>query len=109
MLAAANGVFVNSRHHQAVKDLAPGLIALAASPDDLIEAFARGGEPYLAAVQWHPENLVDRPDQKALFLDFLDAVRRRAARHAESPLGNPDAVETSSRSVRDSDQKPEPA
>ncbi|MHB8798846.1 MAG: gamma-glutamyl-gamma-aminobutyrate hydrolase family protein [Thermoanaerobaculia bacterium] len=78
-IAALDGEPVNSRHHQAVKDLAPGLIPLAASPDDLPEAFARAEGPFLAAVQWHPENLVERPAQKALFAAFLDAARLRAA------------------------------
>ncbi len=78
-LAVSDGEYVNSRHHQAVKDLAPGLVPLAASPDDLLEAFARVGGPFLAAVQWHPENLVERPAQKALFAAFLDAARHRAA------------------------------
>jgi putative glutamine amidotransferase len=91
-LAAAGEVFVNSRHHQAVKDLAPGLVALAASPDDLVEAFAREAGPFLAAVQWHPENLVDRADQKALFAEFLDGARFRASRQANPrhPCTNPE-------------------
>jgi putative glutamine amidotransferase len=81
-LASAGEVFVNSRHHQAVKDLAPGLVALAASPDDLVEAFALETGPFLAAVQWHPENLVERADQKALFAEFLAVARLRASRQA---------------------------
>lgn len=80
LLRAADGVRVNSRHHQAVKELADGLVPLAASPDDLVEAFARPTGPFLAAVQWHPENLVDRADQKALFSEFLAAARARASR-----------------------------
>jgi putative glutamine amidotransferase len=83
-LAATGGAFVNSRHHQAVKDLAPGLVALAASPDDLVEAFAREAGPFLAAVQWHPENLVERGDQLALFVEFLAAARRCALLRAGS-------------------------
>ena len=79
-IAALDGEPVNSRHHQAVKDLAPGLVSLVASPDDLPEAFARAEGPFLAAVQWHPENLVERPAQKALFTAFLEAARHRAAR-----------------------------
>ncbi len=79
-LAATDGLPVNSRHHQAVKDLATGLVPLAASPDDLVEAFAHEASPFLAAVQWHPENLVDRTDQRVLFGEFLGAARRRAAR-----------------------------
>ncbi len=81
-LAAMGEAFVNSRHHQAVKDLASGLVALAASPDDLVEAFACEAGPFLAAVQWHPENLVGRADQNALFAEFLAAARRRASLRA---------------------------
>lgn len=43
---------VNSRHHQAIKDIAPGLTPLAVSEDGLIEAAL--GEKCLL-VQWHPE------------------------------------------------------
>src|SRR6185295_1910044 len=49
-------VRVNSVHHQAIKDLAPGLVIEARSvPDGLIEAVRRPGDSYVAAVQWHPE------------------------------------------------------
>jgi putative glutamine amidotransferase len=77
--AVAGSGAVNSRHHQAVKDLAPGLSPLAASPDDLVEAFERTKGTFCAAVQWHPEELVGRRDQKALFTAFLDACREHAA------------------------------
>lgn len=111
-LAATNGQRVNSRHHQAVKDLAPGLVALAAAPDDLVEAFARQAGPFLAAVQWHPENLVDRADQKALFVEFLAAARRYAARD-DHPDHVPPAArvhgEPSSPGVRGFDKEPEPS
>ena len=76
--AVAGIVDVNSRHHQAVKDLAPSLVPLAASPDDLVEAFERPGA-FCAAVQWHPEDLVSDPLQRALFAPFLEACRLRAA------------------------------
>jgi putative glutamine amidotransferase len=79
-IAAADGAYVNSRHHQAVKDLAPGLVPLAASPDGLVEAFATDGGAFLGAVQWHPENLAARADQLALFEEFLGAARARAVR-----------------------------
>src|SRR5262249_26024619 len=52
-------VRVNSRHHQAVKDLAPGLAVAAVAPDGLVEAFELAGDNHawwLRAVQWHPEN-----------------------------------------------------
>jgi putative glutamine amidotransferase len=48
----------NSFHHQAVKDLAPSLIASGWSDDGLIEAVeTRADEGWLLAVQWHPEEM----------------------------------------------------
>lgn len=87
-IADLDGAFVNSRHHQGVKDLAPGLAALAASPDDLVEAFERPSGAFLACVQWHPENLVKERRQKAVFEAFLDASRAhaRAGGRAGGPL-----------------------
>ena len=87
-IAALDGTAVNSRHHQGVKDLAPSLAAVAASPDDLVEALERPGPGFLAAVQWHPENLVAERKQKALFETFLGACRERAraAGRAGGPL-----------------------
>lgn len=78
-LAVLDGEPVNSRHHQAVKDLAAGLVPLATSPDELVEAFARRAGPFLAAVQWHPEDLVGEEGERALLASFLDAARERAA------------------------------
>jgi putative glutamine amidotransferase len=63
---------VNSRHHQAIRDLAPGLKAVAWADDGVIE----GAEPadtnasWIVAVQWHPEDLTER----ALFDGFAQAV-----------------------------------
>ncbi len=77
--AAPTGV--NSRHHQAIKAVGHGLRPVALSPDDLVEALdllVGGDEWWLRAVQWHPENLIELPLQRALWEDFAAAARRRA-------------------------------
>lgn len=51
-------VTVNSVHHQAIKDLAPGLVASGWTNDGLIEAVESGpGASWILAVQWHPEEM----------------------------------------------------
>jgi putative glutamine amidotransferase len=50
-------IWVNSKHHQAVKDLATGLHACAYAADGLIEAVEKPGHRFVVAVQWHPEGL----------------------------------------------------
>lgn len=47
-------LFVNSYHHQAVRDLGRGLRVTALSDDGLIEAL-RDEAGQIRAVQWHPE------------------------------------------------------
>jgi putative glutamine amidotransferase len=48
---------VNSIHHQAVRDVAPGLVVEAVSADDKVVEAVRLDDPdrYAVGVQWHPE------------------------------------------------------
>jgi putative glutamine amidotransferase len=68
---------VNSRHHQAVRELGRGLVAVATSRDGLIEAaeLADGSGWWLRGVQWHPENLIALAEQRVLWDDFAAALR----------------------------------
>ena len=67
---------VNSYHHQAVRDLAPGLRAMAYSTDGLVEAVYAPGKRYVWAVQWHPEfSFQTDSDSKKLFQSFVDAAK----------------------------------
>jgi putative glutamine amidotransferase len=55
---SGTSVTVNSSHHQAIKDLAPDLVATGWTDDDLVEAAESSvGAPWLLAVQWHPEEM----------------------------------------------------
>jgi len=62
---------VNSIHHQAVLEAAPGSRAVAWADDGTVEAFEIEGNRHLVAVQWHPELLEDWPEQQGLFRQLV--------------------------------------
>jgi putative glutamine amidotransferase len=64
---------VNSRHHQAVKDLGAGLIATANAPDGIIEAIEHPSYRFCLGVQWHPENFYRTGEFRMLFEGFVQA------------------------------------
>jgi len=70
---------VNSTHHQAVARVAPPLQVTAASADGIIEGMElkrnrAGLLPFLLAVQFHPERLVDRyAEHQSIFNAFAQA------------------------------------
>ncbi len=70
---------VNSVHHQAIKDLAKGLVASGWSDDGLIEAVeSEPGASWVLAVQWHPEEMhADRhAPEHGLFSALISEVGR---------------------------------
>jgi putative glutamine amidotransferase len=68
---------VNSRHHQAVKNIAPGFVATATAPDGVIEAIEDPAARFCLGVQWHPENFFRTGEFRALFEGFLEASAER--------------------------------
>jgi putative glutamine amidotransferase len=66
---------VNSIHHQAVLDAAPGTRAVAWAEDGTIEAIELDATSGVVAVQWHPELLEDCPEQQGLFRQLVDDAR----------------------------------
>jgi putative glutamine amidotransferase len=66
---------VNSTHHQAVRDAAPGLVVDAVAPDGVVEGIEDPRRRFLLGVQWHPEYLVSDGDRR-LFAAFVAAARR---------------------------------
>ncbi|HIZ46781.1 MAG TPA: gamma-glutamyl-gamma-aminobutyrate hydrolase family protein [Candidatus Olsenella pullistercoris] len=67
---------VNSYHHQALRDVAPGLTVMAVAADGVVEAVWRPASRFFWAVQWHPEfaHKVDEPSRK-IFSALVDAAR----------------------------------
>jgi putative glutamine amidotransferase len=68
-------VTVNSLHHQAIRDLAPGLAVTGRAPDGIIEAVASTDDWPMWAVQWHPESLgADDEPSLRLFEHLVQAA-----------------------------------
>lgn len=73
-------LWVNSRHHQAVDRVAPGLEVVATAPDGVIEAVeAVEADRFVLGVQWHPENL-PQPEHVEVFRAFRAACLAFAGR-----------------------------
>lgn len=67
---------VNSLHHQGIRDLAPGLQAVAWAPDGLVEAVELPDHPFALGLQWHPELLVEHdPRMLRLFQALVEHAR----------------------------------
>ena len=95
--ALCGGSFaVNSWHHQAVREAAPGLRVTARSDDGVIEAVEHEILPVLA-VQWHPERMIegvcmDVPnDQLCLFTDFIKECERQHEPDKDCQFGRGEA------------------
>jgi putative glutamine amidotransferase len=68
---------VNSRHHQAVKDVGEGLVTTAIAPDGVIEAIEDPAKRFCLGVQWHPENFYRTGEFSTLFEGFVRAAAKR--------------------------------
>ena len=68
--------FVNSRHHQGLKKIAPGVKVVASADDGVPEAIESIAGNQILAVQWHPENMYKHyPESQRLFADLIDRAR----------------------------------
>lgn len=68
--------WVNSFHHQAVREAAPGMAVSAYATDGLIEAIEYPELPFCLGVQWHPERYFERDETSmAIFRAFAEAAK----------------------------------
>ncbi len=66
-------VKVNSYHHQAIRNLAEGLIVTARARDGVVEAVEHSGKRWMMGVQWHPEAMRDELSAR-LFKGLVEAA-----------------------------------
>jgi len=71
-------VLVNSYHHQAVKDLAPGFKITAYSKDGIVEGIEKENGSFCVGVQWHPEMMAGKsPLMLKIFQAFIEVCREK--------------------------------
>ena len=70
----AASLAVNSAHHQAVDQVAPGMTVTAKAADGVIEAIEDRSRRFVLGVQWHPEYGISEGDQR-IFQAFVEAAR----------------------------------
>lgn len=67
---------VNSFHHQAVKDVAPGYKVTSRASDGIIESIEHTSHIFAVGVQWHPELMWQKNEVfLRLFEDFVECCR----------------------------------
>ena len=73
------GFRVNSWHHQAVRNPAPGFSVTATAPDGVVEAIEKPGAPFVLGVQFHPESMARGGSREAglLFEAFVRACTKK--------------------------------
>jgi putative glutamine amidotransferase len=75
-LIGGGSVGVNSAHHQAVKAVGDGLVAVARAADGVIEALEAPAHNFCIGVQWHPEAMVEStPIMRRLFEGLIQAAQ----------------------------------
>ncbi|SFS79871.1 gamma-glutamyl-gamma-aminobutyrate hydrolase family protein [Marininema halotolerans] len=68
---------VNSFHHQAVKIIPDRCVISGTSLDGVIEAYEGKNDPFLLALQWHPEAMLKEDvTSQAIFKSFISACRK---------------------------------
>ena len=75
---------VNTLHHQAVEKVGEGLRPVAWADDGTIEAL-EDERHRIIAVQWHPEQLPDQPEQVRLFSWLIEQAGVRLPISETSP------------------------
>lgn len=70
---------VNALHRQAIDRLGAGLEAVAHEDNGVLQGFEASGDQWLIGVQWHPEYLPQRHDQRAIFEALVRSASGRLA------------------------------
>lgn len=74
---------INTFHHQAIKDLAPGFVVNAKAKDGIVEGIEKIGEQFVIGLQWHPEMMAERDTSMLkIFRNFVSFAKQRVPKDA---------------------------
>lgn len=75
-IVGERSIRVNSFHHQAAREIGPGLEIIARAPDGIVEAIAKPDHPFALGLQWHPEKMLDsQMHSQDIFNAFIDSTK----------------------------------
>ena len=66
---------VNSLHRQAISECGKGIEIVAREETSVVQAIEDPERPFLIGVQWHPEYLPQRPEQRRIFRRLVECAR----------------------------------
>jgi putative glutamine amidotransferase len=66
---------VNALHHQAVKEPGKNIEIVATENNKVVQAIENVNQDYIIGVQWHPEFLPQRTEQRRLFQELVKQAR----------------------------------
>lgn len=76
-LLGKDEIYVNTLHHQAIKDVSPKVIPMGWSADGICESWYYNSEDqWIRAYQWHPEMMDDCGHNDIVIKDFIDRCRK---------------------------------
>lgn len=78
--------WVNALHDQSIKDLGEYLTVCACESNGVIQGIEHLTMPYILGVQWHPEYIFYRKEQRKLFLRLISAANVAKIRGQAAPL-----------------------
>ena len=67
---------VNSLHRQAINDTGKDIQIVAREESGVVQAIEDPDRPFLIGVQWHPEYLPQRPEQRRIFRRLVECARQ---------------------------------
>lgn len=75
---------VNALHNQAIKETGEGIVVVAREANDVVQGIEHTGFPFVIGVQWHPEYLIQKRKQRAIFKKLVHESRKIKERQLQS-------------------------